>query len=89
MPAHGMILAVPGMGTDGRGSHDKDEARPAWVLTGEVPMIKMRRAKTCHPRSHVATDEIAVAVIKVADRLMPEPNNLIDKTATAFRVTGT
>ena len=47
--------------------------------------IKMRRAETCHPRSHVATDEIAVAVIKVSDRLIPEPN----KIATAFRVTCT
>jgi len=33
--AHGMVPAVPGMGTDGGSGHDKDEAVPAWVLTGK------------------------------------------------------
>ena len=33
--AHGMVPAVPAMGTDGRSGHDKDETVPAWVQTGK------------------------------------------------------
>jgi len=54
--AHGMVPAVPGMGTDEGSGHDKDEAMPSVGTDREVFMINMRRAETCHPWSHVVEE---------------------------------
>ena len=54
--AHGMVPTVPCMGTDGGSAMKRMRQCPPWVQTGEVPMIKMRLAETCHPWSHLVEE---------------------------------